>query len=398
MDHLSLGAGDGQRLAWFALGRNAMYAACQLLGLQEGDEVLTPAFDCDGALQPFRMLGLRLAFYRSDPATLAADLEDIRRRLTPRTRLLHVINHFGFPQPWGRLLAWRHDTGIPILEDNAYTLLSEFSGRPAGTFGDAAIFSLRKTLGLVDGGVLRLNRADLRWSPLFRRTPWIGWPERPQALKLLLRRLGYGSLPAEWRNRIRRASGSEPAPPPLYDHPARGVPWRPARDAIGPEFACDPLRPMSRLARRQLAAYTPVRLEAIAGARRVHYARVAAALQGLPGLQVLWPELPEGIVPFCLNLLVETQRDLMLVHLQRRFSVMAWPTLPHEVIEQLPEFPEVERLGRQLLQVTLPAESVREAGYGCHLGEFVRDVTALARQHLSPRSTASLEPSWTAAG
>ena len=39
----------------FALGRNAMYAACQTLKLEPGDEVLTPAFDCDGSLQPFRV-------------------------------------------------------------------------------------------------------------------------------------------------------------------------------------------------------------------------------------------------------------------------------------------------------------------------------------------------------
>ncbi len=134
-----------------------MYAACRILGIKSGDEILTPAFDCDGSLQPFNVLGLKLLFYRSDPYTFSADVDDIKRRITSKTRLIHVINHFGMPQPWEELLSLKRETQIPILEDNAYSLFSEFKGRQFGEFVDMAIYSLRKNLPLIDGGMLRIN-------------------------------------------------------------------------------------------------------------------------------------------------------------------------------------------------------------------------------------------------
>jgi hypothetical protein len=96
---------DEKKCVFFALGRNAMYAACRMLDLKDGDEVLTPAFDCDGSLQPFKALELKLKFFRSDPHTFSADIDDIKRKITYGTKLLHIINHFGMPQDWRRF--WR---------------------------------------------------------------------------------------------------------------------------------------------------------------------------------------------------------------------------------------------------------------------------------------------------
>ena len=382
---------DPDRCLLFALGRNAMYAACQLLRAQPGDEVLTPAFDCDGALQPFRVLGLRLRFYRSDPETLAANVDDLRQRLTTRTRLIHVINHFGFPQRWDDLLALRHATGIPILEDNAYTLLSQFDHRPAGTFGDVAIFSLRKTLGLMDGGILRLNRSDLRWDSPLGRPPWVGRPELPQAVKLLARRLGYGLLPATFRHSIRHAGSVRP-PPPLYEDPTRHTPSWPARDAIGPEFSCDPLRPMSHLARRQLAAFSGRDFAEVARHTRRHYARLVSRVRQLPGVRVLWPVLPDGIVPFSVCLLIDVGRDACLEALSGRFGVMAWPTLPGEVLEQLEAFPEVETLGRHWLQINLPADRARMEGFERELDALVCELASLIDRSAQAAETWTGDP------
>jgi len=114
---------------FFALGRNVIYTACQSMDLKEGDVVLTPAFDCDSTLTPFKVLGLTFEFYRSDPYTFKIDIEDIKRRITKEVKLLHVINHFGMPQPWDLLLDLRKKTGIPTLEDSAYSLFSKYNGR-----------------------------------------------------------------------------------------------------------------------------------------------------------------------------------------------------------------------------------------------------------------------------
>ena len=73
------------------------------------------------------------------------------------------------PQPWDSLLAMRQKTGIPILEDNAYSLFSGIGDRLLGTFGDMVIFSLRKNLPLIDGGMLRLNNPRYEFRPTQKR-------------------------------------------------------------------------------------------------------------------------------------------------------------------------------------------------------------------------------------
>ena len=85
---------DPDKCTLFALGRNAMYTACKSLDLKKGDLILTPAVDCDSTLTPFRVLGLTFEFYKSNPYTYSVDLKDIKKRITPQVKLIHIINHF----------------------------------------------------------------------------------------------------------------------------------------------------------------------------------------------------------------------------------------------------------------------------------------------------------------
>lgn len=365
----------------FALGRNAMYAAGRLLGLRPGDEVLTPAFDCDGSLQPFTALGCSIRFFRSDAMTFAADVEDLKARVTPKTRLLHVINHFGMPQPWDKLLALRDKTGIPILEDNAYSLFSTWQGRPFGTFGDLAVFSLRKNLPLLDGGLLRVNHPAYQAKELpCTHSRWFYPTEAAGLLNLAKSLLGYDRAPEAVR-RLVRVWGTPPGPPPpLYSDAAERHPVWPLRDHIGKEFAVDYLRPMSRLARHQLAGWSSAAYADVAKKKRESYQWLVDHISkaDLPSVSVLWPELPEGIVPFCLSMLITSKRDEYLERLRRRYDVMAWPTLPQAVLDRLEEFPEVQVLGRQLLQLNLSAQAVRRSDFPELLERFVRDLRRIA--------------------
>ncbi|MDO8524888.1 MAG: DegT/DnrJ/EryC1/StrS family aminotransferase [Candidatus Omnitrophota bacterium] len=349
---------DENRCALFALGRTAIYAACHSLGLNTGDEVLTPAFDCDGALQPFRVLGLRPIFLRSDPYTFELDLSDVQSKITPATRLIHAINHFGFPQPWDALAALGRQAGIPILEDNAYSLFSAASGRPFGSFGDVAIFSLRKNLPLTDGGMLCVNNPHYKVVRPSVGPPWIYPSEYTNALRLLMRSLRIsnrasllGALAAPLRRFVQ-------APPPLYSESSGGYPEVPSRDRIGGDFACNYLRPMSRLALRQFSGFSASDFAGIAEKKRYFYNRISEGLKGLSGVRVLWPALPEGSAPFSLCVLIDSGRDAILEKLNKKYEVMVWPTLPGAVLDHLDKYPEVELLGRKLLQINLPADMV----------------------------------------
>lgn len=352
-----------------------MYAACRILGLKEDDEVLTPAFDCDGSLQPFRALGLKLSFFRSDPRTFAVDIEDIRRLITSKTKLIHIINHFGLPQPWDNLLAIRNETGIPILEDNAYSLFSSLNNRLFGTFGDISIFSLRKNLPLTDGGLLRVN--NLKYELMFfeKEARYCYPTEYLELLRLATRDLKFFTF---LKHIIKKFYPLSEPPPPLYSGDEEGFPAWPARDVIGREFSCDYLRPMSRLAKKQLNKFTQSDFTEINEKKRYYYIWLSEKLKNIRGIEILWPELPTGIVPFCLSCLFNSKRDIILEFLRKKYEVMAWPTLSNMILNRLDDFPEVELLGRRLLQINLPADKVRSPYFANHLKGLVRNIAKLS--------------------
>src|SRR5262249_39357721 len=82
------------------------------------------------------------------------DPEEIERRITPRTRGILMTHFAGFPGPASQLRALADRHGLVLIEDCAQALLSVDGEVPVGTTGDAAIFSLRKTLPVPHGGAL----------------------------------------------------------------------------------------------------------------------------------------------------------------------------------------------------------------------------------------------------
>ncbi len=372
---------DKEKCALFALGRNAMYAACLSLGIKEGDEAITPAFDCDGSLQPFRVLGLKLRFFRSDPYSFCVDMADLKSKLTSKTKLVHIINHFGMSQNWDELLNFRKETGIPILEDNAYSLFSKIDGKPFGTFGDMAIFSLRKNLPLVDGGLLRINNPKYKFGVSKKSAALLYLSDTPSLLKIMKDAIGLGKISPGLRKLITTSNPEVLPPLPLYSEPEKGYPEWPLRDKISKEFSQDYLRPMSRLAKLQLSQFSEEDIAQIMDAKRRYYSWLVKKLCNINGVKILWPDLPEGIVPFSLSLLIESNRDLFFKKLREQYDVMVWPILPGEVLRRLEDFPDVELLGRKLLQINLPSDKVQQEVFSRYMQGLVENIYDLARKY-----------------
>jgi CelD/BcsL family acetyltransferase involved in cellulose biosynthesis len=148
---------------------------------------------------------------------------------------------------------------------------------------------------------------------------------------------------------------------------------------------------MSRLAAAQWRGFHPEDYAELIAAKRYWYGWLTERLSRVGGLTVLWPALPEGIVPFCVSCVVAARRDELLEQLRGRYDVMAWPTLPQAVLDRLEEFPEVDWLGRRLLQVLLPAERVRRPGFGRELEGLVAEVERFSARR---RPGTRLEARW----
>ncbi len=355
----------------FALGRNAMYAACVAMGLKPGDEILTPAYDCDGSLQPFRILNLNLRFFRIHPRTFEVDLEDLKKKISQKTKLIHIINYFGFPQPWNEILDFQKICEIPILEDNAYSLFSTYENKPLGTFGDVSVFSLRKNFPIIDGGMLKINHLSVQWNKPLEQPKFFYLTEMPGFLSWVRKKVGFPRI---------RYWHSPELPPPLYSDIRKEIPRCSSRDQIGKDFSVHFLRPMSKVARIQLCEWSTEKIQNIKKEKLKFYHLLVNQLSSLRNVEVLWPHLREGIIPFSFNFLVLRNRDLLFETLRKKYNMMVWTTLPQVILDQREHYPEIELLGRTLCQFNLPVENVCRDDFESYVYYFIEDVQRLAER------------------
>ena len=134
--------------------RQALFFGIQGLGLRPGDEVLLPAYHHGSEVEAFRRRGLGCRFYDVGP-TLRPDPVALDELVGPRTRALYLIHYLGFPQDASGWLRWCRERKLLLIEDVAQSWLASVGGGSLGSFGDMAIFSFYKAVGVPEGGALR---------------------------------------------------------------------------------------------------------------------------------------------------------------------------------------------------------------------------------------------------
>jgi hypothetical protein len=147
-----------ERCTLFARARHGIWHGVRALGLGDGDEVLVPAFHSGTEVEALLRAGLACRFYAGSE-TLEPEEAELEQLLGPRTRALYLIHYVGLPQDAGRWRRWCDERGLLLIEDAAQAWLANAGGGPAGSFGDAAVISLYKAVGLPDGAALVLRRA-----------------------------------------------------------------------------------------------------------------------------------------------------------------------------------------------------------------------------------------------
>jgi perosamine synthetase len=141
---------------FFYVARNGIYHLFRALGLSAADNVLVPDYHSGNETSAIRAAGAAIHFYpiRRD---LQPDREALARLCTPQTRALYVIHFIGWPQPMDWITEFCRQRGLLLIEDCALSFLSEYDGRPLGSFGDYAVHCLYKTLPIPNGAVLTCN-------------------------------------------------------------------------------------------------------------------------------------------------------------------------------------------------------------------------------------------------
>jgi len=143
----------------------ALHLSLLAAGLNRGDEVITSALTFCATVNAIIHAGATPVLADVDPATMNVSPEDVRRRITPRTRAILVVHFAGMPCEMDALtdLAERHQ--LRLIEDCAHAIETEYKTRKSGTFGQFGCFSFYATKNVCtgEGGmVLARNEEDIR--------------------------------------------------------------------------------------------------------------------------------------------------------------------------------------------------------------------------------------------
>jgi len=136
-----------------------------LLGLELscGDEVILPAYTLLDLAVRIRAMGLRPVFADIEPLTFTMDPDALKRKISPRTRVILATHMFGAPSQIARIMDIASQRGIFVVEDCAHAVGASLNGRMLGSFGTAGFFSFEtiKPLNLYGGGMITTNNTQL---------------------------------------------------------------------------------------------------------------------------------------------------------------------------------------------------------------------------------------------
>lgn len=155
-----------------ANGTDALQIAMMALGLEPGDEVITPSFTYIATTEVVALLKLKPVFVEVDPKTFCLDPQAVRKAITPRTKLIVPVHLYGQAAPMEEILAIARESGLYVIEDNAQAIgcdytFSDGTRKKTGTMGTigATSFYPSKNLGAFgDGGALFTNDDELAHS------------------------------------------------------------------------------------------------------------------------------------------------------------------------------------------------------------------------------------------
>jgi UDP-2-acetamido-2-deoxy-ribo-hexuluronate aminotransferase len=152
-----------------ANGTDALQIAMMALGLQPGDEVITPSFTYIATTEVIALLRLTPVFVEVDAKTFCMDPVALEKAITPRTKAIVPVHLYGHAAPMDEIVRIAQKHRLYVIEDNAQAIGCDYifpdgTKKKAGVIGHIGTTSFypSKNLGAFgDGGAIFTNDDEL---------------------------------------------------------------------------------------------------------------------------------------------------------------------------------------------------------------------------------------------
>jgi len=140
-------------------GTVAIHLALLALGIGPQAEVIVPTLTYVASVNAIAYTGATPVFCDSLKSTWQMDPDDVRRKITPRTRAILAVHLYGQPCEMAELVKIAREHNLFLVEDCAEAFGTLYKGRHVGTFGDIGTFSFfgNKTITTGEGGMVVTN-------------------------------------------------------------------------------------------------------------------------------------------------------------------------------------------------------------------------------------------------
>ena len=147
-----------------ANGTDALEIAIEALDMPAESEIIVPANSFIASSESVTRTGHRVVFADVDSESYVISVEDVRRRITSKTKAIMAVHLYGHSCDMDALIDLAKEYNLYIIEDCAQAHGAEYKGKKVGSIGDIATFSFYpgKNLGAYgDGGAITTNNNDL---------------------------------------------------------------------------------------------------------------------------------------------------------------------------------------------------------------------------------------------
>jgi dTDP-4-amino-4,6-dideoxygalactose transaminase len=145
-------------------GTDALEIAIEALDMPIGSEIIVPANSFIASSEAVTRSGHRVVFVDIDTESYVISIEDLKKRITPKTKAIMAVHLYGHPCDMDELAKIAKEYNLYIIEDCAQAHGAEYKGKRVGGIGNIATFSFYpgKNLGAYgDGGAITTNNSEL---------------------------------------------------------------------------------------------------------------------------------------------------------------------------------------------------------------------------------------------